>query len=303
MMNRPFALGLLAALAAALIASVWQLASRHGVSTSLGPLELNTLRYGLPSLVLLPLLLKTGLLPAGLPRRRLALLVMGGGLPFGALVMMGAQWAPAAHMGVFMAGSMPLFTALGARLWHGERIVGQRLWGLLLILLGLMLFATGSLADAAQSWRGDLLFMLASALWAAYTLAFRHSGLTPWQGAAVVNGWSCLLLLPLLLSVGAPKLLSAPWSDVAWQALGQGLLAGLLGLLVYMAAIERLGAARASLSAALVPLLTAGGASWLLKEPLGAATLLACAIVAGGVALASGALRFRAGKKDFSAPA
>lgn len=293
MMNRSLTLGLLAALAAALIASAWQIASRHGVSTNLGPLELNTLRYGLPGLVLLPLLLKTGLLPAGLPRRHLAQLVMGGGLPFGALVMVGAQWAPATHMGVFTAGSIPLFTALGAWLWHGERVAGQRLWGLLLILLGLCLFAADSLAGAAQSWRGDLLFMLAALLWALYTLAFRRSGLTPWQGAALVNGWSGLLLLPLLLTVGAPRLLTAPWSDIAWQALGQGLLAGLLGLLVYMAAIERLGAARASLSAALVPLLTAGGAAWLLDETLGATALAACVVVAGGVALAGGALRFK----------
>jgi len=57
-----------------------------------------------------------------------------------------------------------------------------------------------------------------------------------------------------------------------------------------MIAIARLGAARASLSAALVPLSTALGAAWLLGEPLGVATLAASALVACGVALASGAL-------------
>lgn len=118
-MNRNLAIGLLAALAAALIGSGWQIASRHGVTTTLGPLELAVLRYGIPALVLLPLLLRTGLFPQGLPRGRLGLLVLGGGLPFGLLALAGAQWAPAAHMGVFMAGSVPLFTALGARLAHG----------------------------------------------------------------------------------------------------------------------------------------------------------------------------------------
>ncbi|MDI1273940.1 DMT family transporter [Polaromonas sp.] len=288
-MNRHLAVGLLAALAAALIGSGWQIASRHGVTTTLGPLEIAVLRYGVPALVLLPLLIQTGLFPQGLPRRRLGLFVLGGGLPFGLLVLAGAQWAPAAHMGIFMAGSVPLFTALGARFAHGERITGPRLAGLLLIVAGLAVFGAGSLAHAAQTWLGDLLFILAAMAWAMYTLAFRGSGLTPWQGAAVINAWSSLLLLPVLLVFGAPRLLTAPWTDVAWQAVGQGVIAGLLGLVTYMIAIAKLGAARASLSAALVPLSTALGAAWLLGEPLGAGTLVASALVACGVALASGA--------------
>lgn len=289
-MNRNLVIGLLAALAAALIGSGWQIASRHGVTTTLGPLEIAVLRYGVPAVVLLPLLFQTGLLPTGLPRRRLVLLVLGGGLPFGLLVLAGVQWAPAAHMGVFGGGSVPLFTALGARLAYGERISGLRQAGLLLIVGGMAVFGASSLADAAQTWRGDLLFILAAMVWAIYTLAFRNSSLTPWQGAAVINAWSSLLLLPVLLVVGVPKLLTAPWADVAWQAMGQGVAAGLLGLVTYMIAIARLGAARASLSAAVVPLSTALGAAWLLGEPLGAGTLVASALVACGVALASGAL-------------
>lgn len=289
-MNRNLALGLLAALAAALIGSGWQIASRHGVTTRLGPLELAVLRYGIPALVLLPLLARTGLFPPGLPRRQLGLLVLGGGLPFGLLVLAGAVWAPATHMGVFMAGSVPLFTALGAWRVFGERMSGLRLAGLLLIAGGMVLFGASSLADAAHTWRGDVLFVLAAMLWAMYTLAFRRSGLTPWQGVAVINTWSMLLLLPVLLVLGAPRLLTAPWTDVAGQALGQGMVAGLLGLVTYMIAIARLGAARASLSAALVPISTALGAAWLLGEPLTAGTLVACVLVASGVAFAGGAL-------------
>jgi drug/metabolite transporter (DMT)-like permease len=166
---------------------------------------------------------------------------------------------------------------------------------LLLIVGGMAVFGAGSLADMAQTWRGDVLFVLAAGVWALYTLAFRRSGLTPWQGVAVLNTWSCLLLLPLLLAWGAPRLLSAPWTEVAWQALGQGVVAGLLGLVTYMIAIAKLGASSASLSGALVPVSTALGAAWLLGEPLGAGTLAASALVACGVALASGALYRRVG--------
>jgi drug/metabolite transporter (DMT)-like permease len=282
--------GWLAALAAALIGSGWQIASRHGVMTTLGPVELAVLRYAIPALVLAPLWLRHSGWPAGLSRLRCALLVLCGGLPFGLVVLAGARWAPAAHMGIFVAGSLPVFTALGAWLVGGERLAPSRLLGLALIVAGMAVFGAAGWRTADGVWRGDLLFLLAALLWSVYTLAFRASGLTPWQGAAVVNLGSALLLLPVLALVGAPRLLSAPWTDVAWQALGQGVMAGLLGLVVYSVAIARLGAARAALSAALVPLLTAMGGTGLLGEPVSGALLGAVLLVVPGLALASGAL-------------
>jgi drug/metabolite transporter (DMT)-like permease len=66
-------------------------------------------------------------------------------------------------------------------------------------------------------------------------------------------------------------------------------MAGLLGLVFYMAAIARLGAARASLSAALVPLMTALGAGLLLDEPLSGAALAAVILAGAGVAWAASA--------------
>ena len=155
-------------------------------------------------------------------------------------------------------------------------------------LLGIAVFAadTGA-AVVAGAWRGDLLFMLAAALWAAYTLVFRRSGLTPWQGTALVNTWSALLLLPLLAAGGASRFWTAPLADIALQAAGQGVLAGLLGLVTFLAAVTRLGAARAALSAALVPLMTTLGAAALLGEPVTAVVLAAVGLVMAGVALAA----------------
>lgn len=219
------------------------------------------------------------------------LLVIGGGLPFGLLVLAGAQWAPASHMGIFMAGSLPLFTAIGAWLHKGQKVGGIRLLGLGCIALGMVLFAAGSVSGGSLDWRGDLLFLAAAMLWAMHSLAFAQCGLTPWQGAAFVNGWSALLLLPVLAFYGAPRLLTAPWADVALQATAQGVVAGLLGLVVYMVAVARLGASRASLSAAGVPVLTTLGAAYWMNEPVTGAVLVALALVVPGIVLASGAVR------------
>lgn len=293
-MDRNLSTGLLAALAAALVGSAWQLVSRHGVTTTLGPMELALMRYGIPALLLAPLWFGSKRMAPKTSRLARVLLVVGGGLPFGLLVLAGAQWAPASHMGIFMAGSLPLFTAIGAWLHKGQKVGGIRLLGLGCIALGMVLFAAGSFSGGSPGspgWRGDLLFLAAAMLWAMHSLAFAHCGLTPWQGAAFVNGWSALLLLPVLAFAGAPRLLTAPWADMALQATAQGVVAGLLGLVVYMVAVARLGASRASLSAAGVPVLTTLGAAYWMNEPVTGAVLVALALVVPGIVLASGAVR------------
>jgi drug/metabolite transporter (DMT)-like permease len=300
-MDRNLLLGLGAALGAALIGAGWQIASRHGVTTTLGPLELAVLRYGVPALVLAPLLRGVGLVPRGLPRPVLAMLVLGGGLPFGLLALAGVQFAPAAHMGVFMAGCVPLFTALLGWAVNGEAIRGMRWLGLALVAGGVAVLGGSALLHGASgAWRGDLLFLLAAAIWAGYTLAFRRSGLTPWQGAALVNAWSALLLLPAALWTGVPKLAAAPLRDLLFQMAWQGLIAGVLGLVVYTAAVARLGPVRASLSGALVPPLTAFGAWALLGEPLGPLTIASALLVGVGTVLglqAAPALRGQLSKR------
>ena len=110
-MNKNTLLGILAAMAASVIGSAWQIASRHAVTTTLAPLDLAFLRYCIPTLMLLPLVIRTGLFPANLSRLKLLFLVAGGGLPFVFVGLTGARFAPVAHMGILLAAVMPVFTA------------------------------------------------------------------------------------------------------------------------------------------------------------------------------------------------
>ena len=290
-MDRRVLTGLLLGLAAAVIGGAWQVVTRHSTTTSIAAPDLAILRYAIPALLLLPLSLRIGLIPRGAARGPLALLVLGAGLPFGVVAMSGSQFAPAAHMGVLMAGASPLMAAaLSWALWR-ERPGGWRLIGLALMALGVLLLGAHSLASmSSQTWRGDLLFLLAALLWALFTLAFRHARLTPWQAAAVVNSWSALLLLPWLIWRGGGHLLEAPAHDLLFQAVWQGLIAGLLGLWTFSGAIVRLGASRAAAFGALTPAISALGGWWWLGDvltPLNGAAVLAAML---GVALASGAI-------------
>jgi drug/metabolite transporter (DMT)-like permease len=280
--------GFLAALAAALTGAIWQITTRYGVTTTLGPVEVAVMRYCVPGVILLPLLWRLRFWPRGVSLPHGLLLIAGGGLGFGLMVLAGASYAPAAHMGIFMAGTLPVFTGLAMHLFFGDRLTPVRWVGLALVVGGVACLGFSSWVGARDgSWRGDVLFLLAAMVWAAYTIAFRRSGLSAWQGAAFVNGWSAVLLLPVIFIFGAPRLLTAPWQDVALQAAGQGVIAGLMGLVAFSIAVEKLGAARASLSAAAVPVLTTVGAAVVLGESITLGTALAIGLVVPGIALAS----------------
>lgn len=293
--DRSRLLGFAMGVAAALIGGGWQVATRMATTaTHVAPADLVILRYGIPALLLAPILWRMGVVPKSASRGGLVLLWLGAGLPFGLLAIAGTRFAPTAHMGVLMAGASPLIAAaLSWMIWR-ERVSGLRAVGLILMTLAVLLLGAKSLlAWSSETLRGDLLFLAAATLWAIYALAFRRLGLTPWQAAALVNGWSALVVIAWVvmrfLQDSEVGLSALPHSVLVWQAVWQGLLAGVLGLWAYSVAIARLGAAQAAAFGALTPVVSAlGGWIWL-GDALTAVEVVAVTAAVGGVALASGA--------------
>jgi drug/metabolite transporter (DMT)-like permease len=287
--------GVLAAVAAALIGAGWQVASRLGATTTLAPVDLALLRYVVPAIALAPVWLRHGLVPKGVPRTTVALMVLGAGFPFGLLGMTGAAYAPAAHMGALLPGSMPLFVALLSALVLGERFARARLAGFALLVAGIACVA-GPVALAAGgggglAWVGHILFLSAAALWAVYTVAARGSGLGAWTATATVSAWSAPMAVVAWLASNGSRLMDAPAADVAVQVVWQGLLAGVGGVAAYTLAVRHLGPSRASVSGAAVPVMSALGGAAVLGEAVDAWTAAGVAAAAAGVALASGAVR------------
>lgn len=275
-----------------LIGAGWQLATRSGVRSVLAPVDLALLRYLIPALLLAPLWWRSGLLPAGIGRARLALMIAGAGLPFGLLAIGGARFAPVAHMGAVLPGAAPLLVALFAWVGLRQRPGGRQAAGLALVLAGIVLITLQVWQGEAAGnvWIGDLLFLGAAALWALCTLALRGVGLSPWQSAAVVSAWSALGVVPLWLAaraLGASMLLEAPLPQVLVQVFWQGLVAGIGGLAAYSVAVRHIGPMAAASAGALVPGLVALGGWWLLGEPLDARLGAGIAVVVAGVWLAS----------------
>lgn len=279
-------------LASALVGGGWQVATRHATTTSIAPEDLVILHYGVPALLLLPILIRLGgLRPPTLSWPKLLGLVAGAGLPFGIVAMTGARLAPVSHMGVLMAGASPLIAACAAWLLWGDspgRVKGS---GLALMSIGVVVLASGSVVGwTTNTWQGDVLFVCAAAMWACYTLTFRHSGSSPWHAAALVNAWSLLIVLLWVAARGGSALLSAPAADLVWQFLWQGVLAGVFGLWTFSVAIRHLGAASAAAFGALAPVVSAFGGWLFLGKGLSPGDVVPIVAVVSGVALASGAV-------------
>jgi drug/metabolite transporter (DMT)-like permease len=241
-------------------------------------------------LLLLPVIWQIGLFPKGLTLPR-ALGLFGAGAPFFLIVAMGMQFAPAAESGPLLPGTMPLFVALIGWLVFGERLERVRVIGFVLILVGILCIGGYGLLFAGNgAWRGHVLLLTGACLWGIYTHAYRRSGLSALQAAAFIGFWSFLILIPF----GAPSLFTAFGNGLAgpivMQALLQGFLSGLVGLVLYGIAVDRLGASRAAALSPLSIVLAALIAIPALGEIPDAAAVIGIVLATLGVVLASGVL-------------
>lgn len=269
----------------------WIIATRFAGETALSPISIGLLRYGPPALVLAPVWWRRGLLPRGCPWWLIAVMVGGSGAPFFLLAAWAMQAAPAAQVGALLPGTMPLWAALIGALIAGNRFQRRQYFGYAAIALGILVMVilaakpAGAGAIAARPAQAGLL--LAAAGWAAYSHAFKRSGLTPLQGAAITAAWSFLIFLLLAIRYGTGlNALGAP--DLAIQVTVQGLLSGLVAIFSYGVAVRHLGAARAAAFSALAPVLALLGGAILLDEKPGLVELGAVLLVTLGASLASG---------------
>jgi len=280
--------GIAAAFGAVAIWAGWIVATRHAVGHALEPAAVGLLRFAIPALVFAPVWWRTGLKPKGLSWSMMAAL-MGFGAPFFLVAGSAMQYAPAPDVAPLLSGAMPLIVALVA-IRQGERFAFARWLGLGLIVLGIVAVVGHSAFAGGGAWRGHLMLLAGAAMWAVYTLAFKRSGLSAIEAAALVALWSTLMLLPL----GGPALVRVVATghvlDVIMQATVQGLLSGVLAIVLYGVAITRLGATRGAALTALVPVLAAVLSVPLLGEWPSAATALAIVATTLGVALAAGSL-------------
>lgn len=283
------ATGYAGAVVTVLIWAAWMLATRQSAATSLNSIDIGLIRFGIPALMLAPVWWRTGLLPRGVPLRILLPMVAGSGIVFLHVAATALQVTPAGPAAILLGGAMPLATALIGILLFGERPDRMRLLGLSGIVAGVAILLAGSLTGSGMTLGGLVLLPLGALLWAGFTHAFRRSGLSALQGAAIIAAWSFLLNLPLVAVFGQ-HVTQASLAELLPQVLSQGILSGLVATLAYGTAIRALGGSQAAAFTALTPVLATLGSGYLLGEPVGLTALLAALVTGAGVALSTGIL-------------
>jgi drug/metabolite transporter (DMT)-like permease len=173
----------------------------------------------------------------------------------------------------------------------GERLHGYRLLSLAMILGGDLLVGGSSLLHAFEGgtvWLGDVMFIVASMCWSAYSVISRRYQLQAVQATMAITCFAFFSFVPLYLvlcasGVLSTHLLSAPWSEILWHALFQGVGSVVVSGISFTLMIRAYGPVRSTMITALVPGLSALGAVLLLGEPLSWQVMLGLSLVTLGI--------------------
>ncbi len=285
-----YMVGLACGLSVPFIWGLWIVASRFGVTHSLTPYDVTALRVGVASVIVLPVLLKQGL--GGLPLGRAFVISVGVGAPFALASFGGMALAPVAHAGVLTNGTMPIFAAIFGIFWLRERPARQRLAAMALIIVGGVLIGGDSFSGVAAplQWLGDLLLILAGALFALYMTALRKWQPEIRQTIVAVPVVSAALYLPVWALLLPSELLRGevfpPWSEIALQAGFQGVISSFIVVMLLTRATRSVAATTIAVFLAGAPALAVVFGILLLGELPTALAWAGLAVSTAGMVLA-----------------
>lgn len=277
--------GVLWGLAAVLIWAGWWVLTRFSVTGSLKATDLAALRFGLAGLVMLPVYLRHRIAIARVPKPLLFFMVLGAGAPYALVAAFGLKFASAGNGGALGTGFLPLSVTLFSGLLYGERAGLGRYIGLAAILVGAAL-----VAGVQHWWWGTPdalaapgLFFVSASMWAGFTLSMRRSGLSAMAATATVCVLSGVAYLPIYaFFLPHDGLTAAPAGTLITQAVYQGILTSFAALFCFSKSVIHLGAPRAAVFPALIPVAaTCLGLVALSEVPSAAETLGVCLISLG----------------------
>ena len=249
---------------------------------STGPFALVEMRALIASILLYGYLRATGV-PLDLPRNWTRYAVsgaLGSAIPFAMIAM--AQTAQSASYSVVLVGMAPMFSALIAALWMGERFTWQKGAGLLIGLSGVALL-TGwnpSAVEVPPFWAVGLTLGAAALYGLAGVYAKKYTAGIPPQAQATGSQMAAALMLlpPALFAMpqAVPSMLV--WANIVALATFSSALAFML----YFRLIANIGPVKTVSVNYLTPLFGVAGGVLFLDEKLTANILLgALAILAG----------------------
>ncbi|WP_443088929.1 DMT family transporter [Vibrio sp. M260118] len=245
-------------IATLLLWSGFFLSLRSGAHSELMIADIAITRFVVPCLVLLPVVYQARQAISQVPKRYLVGMFIGSGLPYLFIAGSGMSLAPVSDGSALVPGTLPLFVSAIAVILFKQPLSSHRVVGLALVIIGIATFLMQSFADSSL-WKGHLLFLIGSAMWAIFTICARVSNLNPLAASGLVSLMSMIVLISLIFSgVVQSSLHSSPFSEWPWTELSghillQGIGAGLIAAFTYLHAISTLGAERTAAFGAATP--------------------------------------------------
>ncbi len=266
--------------------SFWLIVSRIADDSGLTVYDLAALRYGLASVVALPLCIYYRAWE-GLGLRQIAVLSFILGPIYILCVFSGFLFAPAAHGGIFMNGVLPLVgMSLGFILFRAIPGRRQLLGGSLILGSAVVLAWDASTSRVTGAWKGDLLFLIGAVFFSFYMILSER-----WKPGAMqiifcgtlVNA---LVYMPVWWFWLPSGMAEAPMGPFLLQAVYQGFVPNLIGLLLVAHASRAIGNGNTSVILAAVP---GGGAllgALILDEKLSVISIAALVLLTVGLLIA-----------------
>ena len=291
-LNRLY-LGVLIALLTVSIWAVFIVATRFSVSTNFTVEEVIFLRLVPSTIIMAPFMIKYDLIPRGLSWLKAGMLMIGASAIFPYIVSSGLSFAPASDGGVLAPGMLPFWTALAAFFILGEKLDKVRRTGLFIILVGALMVGLWQIIfnSGEGVWRGHILFLVGSGLFAIYSVIFRQSGLTPLHGLLIGLFWGTLFITPILLLTGRVNFSDVSAFDIGITIFIQSLIIGILATILFNYGVRLIGASEMGAFGALTPILAMLGGILFLNESVPLIKMAGIILVAIGVFLASGILK------------
>lgn len=249
--------------------------------------DLAGLRHGVAALCALPLLVYAA--PWRMRPRQYLVNALFGGAPFVLLLFGGMVYAPVAHAGVFMNGTLPVAATLFAWLWLRDRPDAWQACGIAIIVVGMSLVAREALATGVPGqWRGHLLFVAAAVWFAIWYVAMRRWRQTVLQSLAALLTLNALVYVPVWLLFLPSGLASAPAGDILLQAVVHGVFGAFLAIFGHAYAARTIGPMRQAAIMSGAPVLALVVAVPILGEMPTAWGIAGALVVSAGILLAVG---------------
>jgi drug/metabolite transporter (DMT)-like permease len=257
--------GICCGLGAALLWGLQPVVSRYGVLRSLNAYDLTAIRFFVSGILLHPVLFRSRL--RGIGWGGAIMIAIGAGLPYVIIFNFGLTFASASNGGVLTPSANIVASTAGLYLLAHVTPDRNRLLGIGLILLGLVVVGIDRVEQLdARALTGDMLFVLAGGIYSLFAIFSQRYKITALHAAAIVSVFSLIAYAPFYLFHGVTDIFRAPLREVLIQAVVQGIMVSFLATWFYASAINILGAGRAVVFVALMPVFSVAFAIPFLHE-------------------------------------